>query len=58
MQPLFHTATLQAASPTITQAADRLVEKLKSPAESGEAVELHGLLGSMTMQVIGESAFG
>ncbi|GAB4819482.1 hypothetical protein N2152v2_006528 [Parachlorella kessleri] len=58
MQPLFHQAALQGYTPVMNDKAEKLTEQLQGVARSGEAVELHALLGRVTMGVIGEAAFG
>lgn len=58
MQPLFHTAALHSYSPIFNEAAGKLAAQLQSAGEGGQAVELHSLLGGMTMRAIGETAFG
>ena len=50
MSPLFHTAALQSYSPTMNEAVDRVLAQLDAAA-GGPPVDLHGLLGQMTMQV-------
>lgn len=39
-------------------AAGRLVERIQEAGSSGQAFDVHQLLGRMTMQVIGRAAFG
>lgn len=39
-------------------AAGRLLERIEEAGSSGEAFNVHHLLGRMTMQVIGRTAFG
>lgn len=58
MQPLFHTSALHSYGPIMDQAADKLAGRLRVAGEGGEGVEVHSLLGGMTMSVIGQSAFG
>ena len=58
MQPLFHQAALQGYTPIMNDKADKLAEQLQHMSKSGEAVELHSLLGRVTMGVIGQAAFG
>ncbi len=58
MQPLFHTAALHSYTPIMNNSAEQLADNLGPASKSGEPVELHGLLGRLTMDVIGQAAFG
>ena len=55
---MFHTKHLHNYAHTINQALDDFAVHLDRFAESGEEVDMHQLLGRVTMQVIGNAAFG
>ena len=55
---MFHTKHLNTYAHTINQAVDDFAVHLDRFAESGEEVDMHQLLGRVTMQVIGNAAFG
>lgn len=40
------------------KAALLLVEDLRQPAEDGQAIDMHAIIGDMTLSVIGQAAFG
>ena len=42
----------------MNEAATLLIERLAAAAATGSPVDMHALLGNMTMQVVGTSAFG
>lgn len=42
----------------MNEAATLLIERLAAAAAAGAPVDIHALLGDMTMQVVGTSAFG
>ena len=42
----------------MNEAATLLIERLAAAAAAGTPVDMHALLGDMTMQVVGTSAFG
>ncbi|PSC70657.1 cytochrome p450 [Micractinium conductrix] len=59
MNPLFHTAALASYVPTFNESASRLVERVEEAGKGGEQpFDVHALLGRMTMEVIGRTAFG
>ena len=55
---MFHTKHLTSYADTINQAVDDLMVHLDRFAESAEEVDMLRQLGRMTMQVIGNAAFG
>lgn len=55
---MFHTKHLSTYANTINQAVDDFAVNLEWFAESGEEVDMHRQLGRVTMQVIGNAAFG
>lgn len=56
LNPLFHTSALHSYSPIINDSATHLLERLDGVEEG--PLDIHALLGRMTMQVIGRTAFG
>ena len=42
----------------MNEAATLLIERLAAAAAAGAPVDMHALLGDMTMQVVGTTAFG
>ena len=58
LQPVFHSGALASYSGIMGDAADRLVARVGEAARGGGAVLLHTLAGRMTMEVIGQTAFG
>ncbi len=57
-QPMFHNNNLAAYAGVINQAVNDLISNLQSAAKTGEQIDMHQQLGRMTMQVVGEAAFG
>lgn len=57
-QPAFSPTALSSYLPAIHSAADALLYRLRGPAHSGEEVELAGLLTQLTMDVVGQAAYG
>lgn len=55
---MFHSKHLHTYAETINQAVDDFAVNLDRFAESGQQVDMHRQLGRMTMQVIGNAAFG
>ncbi|KAL4419504.1 hypothetical protein ABPG77_002290 [Micractinium sp. CCAP 211/92] len=58
LNPMFHSAALASYSPVFNDCAGRLVDRIQALGRTGEAFDVHQLLGRMTMQVIGRAAFG
>eukprot|EP00891_Asterochloris_glomerata_P000149 jgi/Astpho2/149/Aster-04614 len=58
VQPMFHSASLATYDSLINTALDDLLRNLDAFAAQGQMVDMHRQLGKMTMQVIGQSAFG
>jgi len=50
--------SLEAYSALMNEAAELLTRKLADAAAAGAPVDVHRLLGDMTMQVVGTTAFG
>ncbi|WIA29661.1 hypothetical protein OEZ86_012145 [Tetradesmus obliquus] len=57
-QPAFGSAALEGYAGGMNAAAEELRQKLEVAAASGEGVELFGELGAMTMDVVGQAAYG
>ena len=57
-QPMFHTNHLITYADTINQAVNELMLPLERAAESRSEVDMLKQLGRLTMQVIGNAAFG
>lgn len=57
-QCMFHPDSLRGYIGFINHSADQFVESLAPMAKSGEDVEIWRLLGRLTMDVVGSSAFG
>ena len=51
VQPMFHSASLATYDPVINTALDDLLRNLDAVAAQGQLVDMHRLLGNMTMQV-------
>ena len=50
--------SLEAYSSLMNEAAELLMRNLAAAAKAGRPVDIHRLLGDMTMQVVGTTAFG
>lgn len=58
VQPMFHTAPLQAYADTINTAVDALMANVEHFVKTGQQFDICCHLGRLTMQVIGAAAFG
>eukprot|EP01112_Ceratiomyxa_fruticulosa_P005246 TRINITY_DN1585_c0_g2_i13.p1 TRINITY_DN1585_c0_g2~~TRINITY_DN1585_c0_g2_i13.p1 ORF type:complete len:490 (+),score=87.72 TRINITY_DN1585_c0_g2_i13:245-1714(+) len=58
ISPTFNTIHLKVMLGMIDNSVDSLMKKLHKCAESGEVVNIHHLFARMTLEVIGETAFG
>ena len=58
MQPLFHQAALQGYTPIMNDKAQALAQQLRAASETGQPLEIHALMKTVTLGVIGETAFG
>lgn len=56
--PAFSPPSLAHYAPLMDGCAKRLADRLEPSAESGDAVDLCGLVGAMTLDVVGTTAFG
>jgi thromboxane-A synthase/cytochrome P450 family 3 subfamily A len=56
--PAFSPPSLAAYAPLMDGCAKRLADRLDEPAASGEAVDVWRLIGSLTLDVVGTTAFG
>ncbi|KAK9827982.1 hypothetical protein WJX81_005128 [Elliptochloris bilobata] len=57
-QPMFFSGSLEAFSVLMNEAAELLIDTLSAAAKAGRSVDIHRLLGDMTMAVVGTTAFG
>ncbi|KAL4858882.1 Cytochrome P450 3A12 [Chlorella vulgaris] len=57
-EPLFHTAALASYAPMMNRAVDQLLDKLQTGSHSGDGICVSELLKGMSMDVIGDTAFG
>ncbi|KAL4451808.1 hypothetical protein ABPG75_007470 [Micractinium tetrahymenae] len=58
LTPLFHSAALASYSRIFNDCAGCLLERIEAASAGGVAFNVHLLLGRLTMQVIGRTAFG
>lgn len=58
LQPVFHTTALRSYSTIMRAQVDRLVKELDPIAGTGEIVDVHDLIGRMTLATISETVFG
>lgn len=56
--PLFHSAALQGYVPVMHSCIGHLLDRLGEEGAKGKAADVHELAGSMTLEVIGRTAFG
>lgn len=56
-EPLFHSCMLRAHAPLINEAASGLVQRMSLLRKDG-SVQINDAMAGMTMEVIGEAAFG
>eukprot|EP00193_Tetraselmis_chui_P017596 CAMPEP_0177795416 /NCGR_PEP_ID=MMETSP0491_2-20121128/26220_1 /TAXON_ID=63592 /ORGANISM="Tetraselmis chuii, Strain PLY429" /LENGTH=524 /DNA_ID=CAMNT_0019318243 /DNA_START=73 /DNA_END=1647 /DNA_ORIENTATION=+ len=57
-QPIFHSNNLASYASHMRDGADRLARRLEKAAEEGVEVNMWRLLGDLTMDVVGTTAFG
>mmetsp|Transcript_28518 Transcript_28518/g.73237 ORF Transcript_28518/g.73237 Transcript_28518/m.73237 type:complete len:527 (+) Transcript_28518:1112-2692(+) len=57
-QPMFHSSNLSGFVPTMKEGAARLMARLHRAQREGKEVDMKRLLGDMTMDVVGSTAFG
>jgi len=57
-QPAFHAHSLQRYSALMHASAERLVGRLGAAADGGEVVDIWRELGKMTLEVVGQTAYG
>jgi cytochrome P450 len=57
-QPMFHAASLQGFCGIFDAAALRLVDRLEAAAKAGDTVDIHSMLGDMTMEISSTTVFG
>ena len=57
-QPVFHSGHLSSYAAPMQEGAQRLLKRLRRAEEEGAEVNVWRLLGDMTMDVVGTTAFG
>ncbi|CAL8467004.1 g6540 [Coccomyxa elongata] len=57
-QPMFFTGSLESYSALMNEATDILLMKLAAAAKETRVIDLYKLIGDMTLQVVGTTAFG
>lgn len=55
---MFHSSNLSGFVPTMKEGAARLMARLHRAQREGKEVDMKRLLGDMTMDVVGSTAFG
>ena len=57
-QPMFHSGSLEGFAGLMQRRAEALSEVLGEAAASGQAVDIVSAFNAMTMEVVGETAYG
>lgn len=57
-QPAFHPESLAGYSTLMWEATEKLTQRLRHLSTRGEAVDIWREIGSLTMEIVGTSAFG
>ncbi|KAK9916733.1 hypothetical protein WJX75_006344 [Coccomyxa subellipsoidea] len=57
-QPFFFSGSLEGFMGLMKDSADLLVDSVELHASKGQVMDIHGMIGAMTVQVVGTTAFG
>ncbi|BDA40684.1 Cytochrome P450 3A12 [Coccomyxa sp. Obi] len=57
-QPFFFSGSLEGFMTLMKDSADLLVDSVEMYAKNGAAMDIHAMIGAMTVQVVGTTAFG